>query len=76
MTRPNVATVLERVTGHRRVAGTDWPIVDRVERQEYSGRVEWVLVSALCNGTSDGSRAYTTRRAALEAFGTLAPVQS
>lgn len=64
----------ERQIGTRRMAGTDWPILDRIERHSNDpgeGRrwVRWVIWRGLCNGIPDDGRIYRTRREALEAWG-------
>lgn len=64
--------VCQRQIGHRRRAGTDWPISEEVCRQQHGRRVRWVH-AVVCNGVAEhGARVYRTRRAALEAFGEYA----
>lgn len=60
--------VAERRLGVRVVAGTEWPILNQVRRDERGERVEWILTLGLCNGVPDGSEVYRTRRAALAAL--------
>ncbi len=59
----------ERTTGYRRLTGTDFPIVDRLERVEMPGHApEWVITRSLCAGVPDSARTYTERRAAFDAW--------
>ena len=63
------ARVVEEIrVGERRIAGTTFPAFDQVERQESSGRVRWVVLRWVCNGTADSSRPYKTREKALTAL--------
>jgi hypothetical protein len=66
-------TIASYTTGTRTIAGTDWTVSDEVQRQEYSGRVEWVVVRGICNGTAASSTSYRTRREALLAFPATLP---
>ena len=62
-------------TGHREIMGTHWPVEYFVTRQVNFGRPYWLLTEGLCNGISDGSRHFNTRKAALAAlaeYGTCA----
>lgn len=61
-----IERIEERRVGTRTVAGADFPVIDLVERHEFGGRVEWVLVRGLCNGTPDSAATLATRREALE----------
>jgi len=68
-----MATIAWRQIGTRTVNGTDWPIKDEVQRWNTpSGRPQWLIVFALCNGVPDSVRSYRTRREALDAFARLA----
>lgn len=63
-------TIAERETGRRTIAGTEFPVVNRVERRVYgSGRPEWVVTFGLCNGVPSHAVTYETRGDALAAFG-------
>lgn len=67
MARTKIAEV---VVGHRVVVGTEWPIVDVVERDATPGRRPvWVLSIGRCQGVPVEARTYRTRRAALAALG-------
>jgi len=57
--------IAERTTGTRTIAGTDWPIIDRVWR---NGPRSWIYVRGLCNGIPAASSEYRTKREALEAY--------
>jgi hypothetical protein len=60
--------IAERVVGSRKVVGTEWPIVDSVERRQYGARVEWVVTRGLCNGIPTSASSFRTRREALETY--------
>lgn len=60
--------VAERVVGTRTVLGTDYPILDRVIREESGGRPIWSLWAGLCNGLVASVETFRTRRGALAAF--------
>lgn len=62
--------IIERACGMRRVAGTEWPVVDRVQREVMPGRrPRWIVTTGLCNGVPEKAVEYSTKRAALAAFG-------
>lgn len=52
--------------GWRRVAGTDWPVVDQLRR---TGRREWTVIRELCNGAPRAATIYRSETQAREAFG-------
>lgn len=59
----------ERVTGHRTIVGTDWPVVDQLLRLACGGgRPRWQIVRGLCNGVPARAENYRTLREAREAF--------
>jgi hypothetical protein len=63
-----IKTVAERQTGERRVCGTDFSVLDKVERHEFSGRVTWVVVRGLCNGVPESAVEHKTRTEALDDY--------
>jgi hypothetical protein len=67
--RTRTKDIAARVVGHRTIAGTDWPIIDKIERQEFNGKVEWVVVRGLCNGVPRGHVVFRSKRKALIEFG-------
>lgn len=66
----NTRTVIETVDlGARTIAGTDWPVVDQVVRDQRPGRrPEWQVVRSLCNGVPASVEIYRTRAGALAAL--------
>ena len=60
--------VAARRRGVRTINGTDWPVTDRLERQQHGRRVSWVVVIGLCNGVPDVSYAWRTYREAGRAW--------
>lgn len=60
-------------TGVRTIAGTDWPVVTRVERYVRRGRPVWVVLVDLCNGTPSHATLFTTRREALAHYASIRP---
>jgi hypothetical protein len=60
----------QRARGIRRIAGTEWPIVDQLERQQLPGkRPRWIVVRGLCNGVPDSATEYRRLKEAQAAFG-------
>jgi len=53
-------------TGTRLVMGTEWPIESYLTRQEYFGKVRWIITWNLCNGTPSGTEECATKKGALE----------
>ena len=58
----------EKQTGTRKLAGTDWPIVDQLHREQMSGKASWVITRGLCNGIPDKAETFKTKKEALAAF--------
>ncbi len=59
--------LLEEVqTGTRKIANTDWPVVDQLHQ---TGRKEWTITRGLCNGTPRGAEVFQDEDEAREAFG-------
>ena len=67
MTRKIIA---ERQMGHRTMTGTDWPILDLVERVVWptTKRPSWLVTIGLCNGIPFTHRKFKTRREAMAWF--------
>lgn len=59
-------TIDARTTGYRDCLGTRWPIETTLERR---GPRQWIVTRGLCNGVPESVEKYSTRRAALVAFG-------
>lgn len=60
--------IAEQRAGVRLLAGTEFPVIDRVERQQWGRRVEWVLIVGLCNGIPSWSKSFATKAEALYAL--------
>ncbi len=54
------------VTGTRTVLGTDFSVVDTIEREAAH---RWRLTYGICNGIAGGTLLFRTRREALQAIG-------
>jgi hypothetical protein len=58
-------TVVRIDRGTRYNYGTDWPVVNKIDRFCYpGGRPVWIAISGLCNGTPDTARNFKTLKAA------------
>ncbi len=62
----NSQRIADITTGHRRLAGTDWPVETVVYRRNAR---RWEVVHGLCNGVPDRTETFCTRREALAAAG-------
>lgn len=60
-----MAKIAEHTTGHRTIAGTEWP-VQNIAYQD--GPREYTVAFGVCNGTADSSTVYRTKREALAAL--------
>lgn len=56
--------IAEVAKGTRRIAGTDFPILDQLHRVQQGSRVRWVVTRGLCNGIPDSAHEFRTRREA------------
>ena len=64
-----IHVLAERETGRRVLAGTDWPVRDKLVRDQRPGRrPTWEIVRGLCNGIAQRADVYRTRREALAAW--------
>lgn len=63
-------TVLaERVTGHRALIGTEFPVYDQVAREVLPGRrPTWIVTRGLCNGVPTTAIEFLSRRGAIRYF--------
>ena len=60
--------ITETQTGTRRIAGTDWPILDQLHREQTGKRVRWIVTRGLCNGIPTGATEYRTLTEAQQAL--------
>lgn len=60
--------VASKVVASKVVLGTEWPVKNVVQRQEFGGKVEWVVLLGWCNGSIQSSSAYRTKREAMAEF--------
>lgn len=57
-----------RITGHRTITGTDWPITDQLVRETKRGRPVWVVITGLCAGVPLKATEHKTLKEAREVF--------
>ena len=53
------------LVGRHTMAGTDWPIQNKIERDGH----KWRVTFGLCNGSATGAKIFRTLKAAREAAG-------
>jgi hypothetical protein len=59
----------ENTVSTRLIAGTEWPIMDQLVRDQRLGEhPQWQLVIGLCNGIPDDVLSFRTLRAARAAY--------
>lgn len=62
--------IAEKSIGTRTIMNTDFGRIAFVERHAFGGKPYWT-VAVVCNGISDYSETFKTKRAAMEAYEAL-----